>query len=365
MGNPAVYVIRRNGQATVFASNWAASDFWTDIFWGPEVLQKVVPLFAPCDTIFETAEAGLLLDLDNSTLSWFEDSSRLPEDDGPTEWEAYSPLLEAVWRSAGWTIREISDVGELATLVGVEVDEREQVAGAAVPPYDPSYPRFGMLLTIARGKHIDDRMMQGWDDAGASPLLHIARLAADPSSFPTLEDLHRIECERALSEWCRLAKRVRSAVHVDVESKMVLAYAPPAHPKFRAQVAANAPGFRIEFHNDGLTRHFAASGRSVPEFVAPPKSARETPPLLVALEKHLPLIMGRLMREYRFSEQIQGAFERKGYVASSAASWPEPALPLSLEERYLVAKRALISVAPHDAGHLLKLVLAARAKRAN
>src|SRR5262249_5885449 len=149
--------------------------------------------------------------------------------------------------------------------------------GKTVAPYKPEGFQSAMLLTVAHGAVVDDRVTDDVDDQFASALLHVNELARAASSLPSLESVQQLEREREPPEWQRLIARLRCAAHVDLMAKTILAYSPGALPKFRALVASKAKGFRVEFQTEGWARHFGVSGRSVPALFEKPKRTSARP----------------------------------------------------------------------------------------
>jgi hypothetical protein len=303
MGHRASYAIRAGGNVEVFYSHWGALTVPQDIFWGPEHAEEFIRLQVEgeqwLDDVF--GEGGVALDKDTRTAAWYGGETLTH----PPIADAFVPLMEAVWRRFGWNVRHVEDMPDIAEQVGLE---RAIAEAEPLPPSDsdlrvelePSWALSGLtLLTTVVGGRVRDVVSGTYDPARL--LLHGPALLVAAERWPDVERAARYEAERELNSWEQerrsIAQQLAGALLVDVNDKRVLCYAPRSNGKLRRAVAGAWEGSTVEFHEGGLERHFAATGRSVPDVLAGAFEKPSPLPIKQALDAHLDEVVACLMDE--------------------------------------------------------------------
>jgi hypothetical protein len=157
MGNRANYVIKQDGQLRIFYSHSAAESIALDVFWGPETAEVIIRANQETGRWLDDiwAEAGIALDHDRKAAAYFGGGElfageSFAEDKGKTLRQAFSALVETLWGEAGWTIRLVSDLPDIAEFVGLDrsVAEAERIKPLPVPLEELNVPREGTKPTV-------------------------------------------------------------------------------------------------------------------------------------------------------------------------------------------------------------------------
>ncbi|MEM6931495.1 MAG: hypothetical protein AAF602_31485 [Myxococcota bacterium] len=135
MGHRAHYALRRDGRTRLFYSHWGARTVPEDLFFGPRhaygFLDRLESARVWLDDVW--AEGGAAIDHESKVLAFF---------GGDTDEdliEAWLQLMRASW--AGWSIRWVDGMPDLASVLGVDPASVKGDAWAQPEPPAPLPPQ--------------------------------------------------------------------------------------------------------------------------------------------------------------------------------------------------------------------------------
>jgi hypothetical protein len=279
MGHRTNYVIRESGAIHLFYSHWGALSVPDDIFWGPRYAEEFIRQTEATEEWLDDvwAEGAVALDKDARTVAFY----GLSELGHPPLAEVTLELMGAVW--AGWQVRQVGGLPEIAALVGVDPD-------SVLAPPAPLAPiaRDDLGTNIAEGFYcglLSIRVDGRWLDFA---LEHEACsvLAAGPevltwtSRMTTLAELRDLHAARPLKPYedsrPALGHVLGDFALVDpAEQRLALTLSDPRRAAFLGKVW---PGWSCEPLTGGVRELFRRTGRDVPADLEPAPPRPSSPP---------------------------------------------------------------------------------------
>lgn len=278
MGSRANYIIIEGGSVAVYYAHWGAQSVPSAVIGGPAETSAFIRGLKPYNTLMNTAwaEGGILLDADTCTLVlWGGESISFR----PYLWRPLLGVLRVIWPgwSVSWATRGIVDFAEYPGVArALDIDPASVIS---VIDADASSSYYAFPEAEIRASHeraeINTAITVKWDDVRVadytfdhvlpgylifgSALLNILRERA-PDALPREDGDRRHD--------------LIGGAYVDVAARILWVWEEiTLEAPYLQRIEQAWPGWRVEWHLDGLAHQVALSGRD-PTPVLPPSTQR-------------------------------------------------------------------------------------------